>query len=312
MSCHTHSYQQHFKSTLHRDYQRLMTISLTFDHLAYPHIIERVLDFADARTLLAFSRTAHAYRKCALTATRHIVVERQGRSLSIRSSRGSIGRAFPPGTHHLVASAHLSSDTFAHTKVIDFVGATGKGAPRPLHVVPASVVRVIERNGISKHNYAQYPSTTTIVFGNLSLRFPNESTIHWSGPGVPLGSRLVWNVTGLGCGQSVDNKLTDKRLREVVLHFSAFYGRLSVDPFIRLLRILTHVEKVHVWLVGLDTFPPGELTFEAPGLTNEEAWSSRLLALGPAADRLSLLTAQAYKVEVGGEQYELETVEELW
>jgi hypothetical protein len=265
------------------------------DHGAFPHIIERILRFADARTLLAFSRTSRAYRHCATTATQHLVLERRGRGLSLRSRRGSLGAPLPPETNHIVARAHLSHAGFA-PRVLDFVGPTGANAPRGMHM-SAPTVRFIQRGGISKHNFARYPSTTSIVFGALDLR-EDYGLAYWSGPGVPPHTRLVWSVGGVGEGR-VHNKLSGKELREVVLIFSAQEGVPEV--FGRWVRML--VKEVGVRLVG----------FEGPvgGVRGEEAQEVIRQQVGEVG-RLEFVEVEEYVREVGREQYELETMEELW
>ncbi|BEI84557.1 hypothetical protein CcaverHIS002_0411610 [Cutaneotrichosporon cavernicola] len=279
----------------------------TIDHLAYPHVIERVLQFADARTLLAFSRTAQAYRPCAAVATRHIVVEPCGRSLALRSSRGSLGIEVEPQAHHIPAHAHIPMASLTHTRVLDFIGPVGRNAPRLLQSIPADIVRVIQRDGIARHNFVAFKSTTTIVFGDLVLRSDAHVSAYWSGPGVPPNTRLVWNIKGIRSGSPVTNKLTDKGLREMVLHFSIdSICKLQPEWFDLLskwIMILSNLEEIKMRFVGLDEL------LERLDMPPTSIW---ILARGKLGKRASFISAEAYELEVGREQYELETCEELW
>ncbi|BEI92335.1 uncharacterized protein CcaverHIS019_0411550 [Cutaneotrichosporon cavernicola] len=60
------------------------------DHLDYPHLIDLILDHANAETLLAFRRTAKAYAdRCLKIVYQHLVVKSTWKSLIIASSRGT-------------------------------------------------------------------------------------------------------------------------------------------------------------------------------------------------------------------------------
>ncbi len=305
------------------------------DHEGYPHIIESILAHADAKLLFTFRVTSKAYaHSCLKILMRHIVVSGQRSCwgvppLDVRSARGHVPQ-FDQRIHSytdLDARLAISSSQLNHCKILDFSGPTGPKCPRIIttRLAHLQTLRLLPSpyGHLSTYNFDCTPKTV-VVFANLPLVSRYDNTrCRWKGPGWPATTtKLVWNVQGvmdsLEYGKPIYHYRFHGQIKQLVLRFT---NKCADDEVWNSLDRLS--QTVHyfldrcniksVTLVDLHLVPLGLLDQPLPlALNHPEERQLRITQhLGTLADHVHFKTGDQYFAEVGGEQYRIETCEEL-
>lgn len=303
--------------------------SLCLDHMAFPHIVERVIHYAETDVLFAFGQTCKTYKDiCHRHATQHLVLENLGwRALVLSSVRGRLLLNQHPNTHHISIQQQLLRNkcVFRTLHTLDIVGRTGPNAPRFWSPVLSNIetIRFIPRDGLlSSHSFDSYLSNAAVIFGDFpSLNPESLHTYRWAGPGLPISTRrLVWNISTFSVAiEGNANRVGHPFLETVVLHFLSFRGPIpgTVTPLVRLLDsigyLLQQSYSATVTVVDFDLVPLCLLNFdEEPAHNPHERKLRSLEYLGGLGDRVSFHPGEDYCAQVGRARFDLETCQELW
>lgn len=298
------------------------------DHLSFPHIIKRILDYATSTVLLSFCFTNKSYcRFCNTYFGRHLVVRGlRGNNppLAIESYRGPL-LGFPQSSLDylgLKKRIHQNRKFFRHCRIIDVVGTTGPGSPGALTSVLSNLkaLRFLPKYGRYSRRVLKYSVATVIVFGVFPLFTTNLGTYRGNGPAVPRSAiKHVWNVTGLEHAPRSGEFLFFRQRATVVLHFRN-YDDTKAAPWDGLYLLgesiryaLKENATTTVTIVDLDLVSLSALNFEDFPVDHPQERHRRIIEqLGVLGKRVSFLTGDEYCTQFGQTQYRIETCEKVW
>ncbi|BEJ15367.1 hypothetical protein CspHIS471_0411340 [Cutaneotrichosporon sp. HIS471] len=253
------------------------------DHLGYPHLIDKILNHADAETLLAFRRTAKAYEdRCLQIVSQHLVIKSTWKSaLDLSSGRGTVNRFGGRWRRYGVTYLDLcnrvsrSGHFFKHCRTLDFNGRSGPKWPRDItdSIHGLENLRIITSpDNYPKHNLNYYTVPTWI----FTEEVPDLVVLHFC-------------------------------------HFKASSLAVTLSSlFASIAYILAHSGSTTVWIVDLDQVDYSNLP-AAKRCEAIQGWQDNLAEeLGPSNARVAFLTRKEYVAEYGAEQYRIETCKKLW